>query len=179
MGHRHTKQEILESALSTALEVGLSQLTFGRVAKAAGTSDRVVVYYFPTKDDLVGEVLFSMGTQLQATLASASSVPVADHLGLMRVFWPAVTTIEADRVFALFFEANGLATVGREPYATLVPQLVTFWVNWAERFIDDTPEVAKVEAETAVAIIDGLLLMRLLSGEDAANRVAVRLGIVD
>lgn len=179
MGHRHTKEEILDAAMTTALDTGLSQLTFGRVAKTAATSDRVVVYYFPTKDDLIGEVLFALGAQLQETLVAAPQLPATDHVTLMRMFWPAVTTPKADRVFALFFEANGLATVGREPYASLVPQFVTFWVSWAERFIDDTPEVAKVEAETAVAIVDGLLLLRLISGEDAANRVAVRLGIVD
>ena len=56
MGYRHTKDDILDAAVATAFEDGLSQLTFGRVAKRRGISDRVVVYYFPTKDELVTEV---------------------------------------------------------------------------------------------------------------------------
>ena len=53
MGHKHTKSEILDGALAAAFEDGLSQLTFGRVATRLAISDRIVVYYFPTKDDLI------------------------------------------------------------------------------------------------------------------------------
>ena len=63
MGHKHTKAEILDGALAAAFDDGLSQLTFGRVAKRLGISDRIVVYYFPTKDDLIGEVILAMGAR--------------------------------------------------------------------------------------------------------------------
>ena len=71
MGHKHSKAEILDGALATAFDVGLGQVTYGRVARRLGISDRIVVYYFPAKDDLISEVLISMGTQLQSTLARA------------------------------------------------------------------------------------------------------------
>jgi len=48
MGHKHTKEEILDGALRAALDEGLSQLTFGRLAKRMGMNDRMIVYYFPT-----------------------------------------------------------------------------------------------------------------------------------
>ena len=73
MGYRHTKEEILEGALAAALDDGLSQLTFGRLAKRLGINDRTIVYYFATKDDLVSEVVVAMGMRLQQTLASAFS----------------------------------------------------------------------------------------------------------
>ena len=71
MGHKHSHDEILAGALAVAFEDGLVGLTFGRVAKHLGVSDRIVVYYFPSKDDLVGDVLVAMGLQLQETLAAA------------------------------------------------------------------------------------------------------------
>lgn len=179
MGHRHTKDEILASALAAAFTDGLSQLTFGRVAKQMGISDRIVVYYFPTKDVLVGEVLMAMGLQLQQTLAPAFTAPAADHRALARLAWPLLARPEADPVFALFFEANGLATTGREPYRTLVPQLVEAWIAWAAELIEGPAEQRRTEAETAIAVIDGLLLLRLLAGPDAAARAAHRLGITD
>ena len=43
MGHRHTKEEILEGAVAAAFEDGLSQLTFGRLAKRLGINDRTIV----------------------------------------------------------------------------------------------------------------------------------------
>ena len=178
MGHKHDRAELLQAALDVAFDVGLSQLTFGRVAKHLGISDRTVVYYFPTKDDLVGEVVIAMGTELQRTLAAAFTERATDHLQLVRVAWPVVTTPAADRVFALFFEANGLAAAGRRPFNDLIPQLVELWVHWVAGFIDGDPSERHAEAEAVIALVDGLLLLRLLGGPDAAERAAHRLGIL-
>lgn len=178
MGHRHTKSEILAGALAVAFRDGLSQLSFGRIAKHLNINDRTVVYYFPTKDDLIAEVLLAMGTELQVTLAPAFTTPAADHLELLRTAWPILATEEADPVFALFFEANGLATTGREPFAELLRGLIAGWITWAAEFIEGDDDHRQVEAETAIALLDGLLLLRLLAGPDAAERVVRRLGIV-
>ena len=177
MGHKHTKAEILDGALAAALDDGLSQLTFGRLAKRLGISDRIIVYYFPTKDDLITEVVVSMGLRLQETLAAAFSSPATDYAELVRAAWPVLARPEADPIFALFFEANGLATVDREPYRTLVPRLVEMWIDWASHFIEGTPSQRRIEAETAIATIDGLLLLRLLGGAESADRAAHRLGV--
>ena len=177
MGHKHTKAEILDGALAAAFDDGLSQLTFGRLAKRLGISDRIVVYYFPTKADLIGEVIIAMGASLQETLAPVLSQRAADHLEFISTAWPVITTPDADAVFALFFEANGLAASGREPYRSLVPTLVELWIAWAAEFIDGTPEEQRIEAETAIALIDGLLLLRLLAGPGPAERAARRIGV--
>lgn len=177
MGHKHSKEEILRSALETAFADGLSQLTFGRVAKRAGISDRIVVYYFPTKDELVGQVLAAMGLELQATLAPAFTSPASGHAALVRIAWPLLARPESDPVFALYFEASGLAAIGREPYRRLVPQLVEGWISWAAELIEGTAAQRRTEAETAIAVLDGLLLLRLLGGARAANRAARRLGV--
>ena len=172
MGYRHSKDELLEGAIATAFAEGLSQLTFGRVAKHVGVSDRVLVYYFPSKDDLIGEVLMAMGLQLQATLAPAFTTPVADHAELLRTAWPILARPEADPVFALFFEAGGLAATGLEPFATLVPPLVEAWIEWAAAFISGTKAKRRAEAEAAIAVLDGLLLMRQIGGPEMADRAA-------
>lgn len=177
MGHKHTKEEILAGALATAFDGGLSQVTFGRVAKHLGITDRMVVYYFPTKNDLITEVVLTMGLQLQATLAEAFSGTAAGHIELARAAWPVLATEEVDPVFALFFEANGLAAAGREPYDVLVPVLVDAWIVWAAEFVEGTPAVRRAQAEAAIALIDGLLLLRVLVGPKAATRAAKRLGV--
>ncbi len=177
MGHKHSQDEIREAALAAALEDGLSQLSFGRVAKRLGIADRTVVYYFPTKDALIEAVLLSLGAQVQATLADAYTEPAADHLELVRTAWPILAAPESDRVFALFFEANGLAAAGREPYRRIVPLLVSAWIDWASGFVEGRPARRRAEAETAIALIDGLVLLRLLAGPEAGDRAAKRLGV--
>jgi len=177
MGYRHTRQEILDGALAAAFDDGLSQLTFGRVAKRIGINDRTVVYYFPTKEDLLTEVVTSMGLQLQQTLGEAFTSPAADHLELARAAWPVLARDETDRIFALFFEANGLAATGRAPFDTLVPQLVEAWITWLMLFLTGSERERRAEAEAAIAVIDALILLRLLAGPAAAKRAAARLGV--
>ena len=177
MGYRHTKQEILDGALATALDDGLSQLTFGRVAKRLDINDRTVVYYFPTKDDLITEVVVSMGLQLQTTLGEAFAEPARNHLDLARAAWPVLANADADPIFALFFEANGLAASGRAPFDTLIPQLVEAWIEWVTGFLSGTAAVRRAEAEATIALVDGLLLLRQLAGPTAAAHAAERLGI--
>lgn len=118
------------------------------------------MYYFPSKDDLIGEVLLGLGTQLQIALAPAFATPAANHVEMLRAAWPVLARSEHDPVFALFFEAGGLAAAGREPYRSLVPQLVTAWVEWAAGLIVGTPARRRDEAAAAIATIDGLLLFR-------------------
>lgn len=176
MGHKHTKEEILQGALEAALEDGFSQLTFGRLAKRLGISDRVVVYYFPTKGDLIGEVIVAMGLLLQEALAPAFETLARDHREVVQRCWPLIASPENDRVFALFFEANGMAVVGREPYASLAPTLTAAWIEWIANLLVDTSRDKQAEAEAALTLIEGLSLVRLLAGPEAANRSAVILG---
>lgn len=168
---------MLEGALAAAFDDGLSQLTFGRLAKRLGVSDRVIVYYFPTKGDLVGEVILAMATRLQEALAAAFTEPADDHIELLGAAWPVLAVEDTDRVFALFFEANGLAAAGREPYKSLVPGLIEVWIAWTMDFLRGSAKQRRIEAETAIAVLDGLLLVRLLAGADSADRAARRLGI--
>jgi AcrR family transcriptional regulator len=178
MGPRHSREEILEAAMGTAFADGLHRLTYGRVAQRLGTSDRMVVYYFPTKADLIGAVLLELGLRLQQSLAPAVAAPCADHLALLRALWPHLARPEVDPVFALFFEAIGLAAARSAPYRDLVPLLVEGWIAWAADALTDTRHTRRAEAQTAVAVIDGLLLLRQIAGPDAATAAAHRLGIV-
>ncbi|MFN8018674.1 MAG: TetR/AcrR family transcriptional regulator [Acidimicrobiales bacterium] len=175
MGHKHERGDILAGALATALDGGLAQLSYGRVAKRLGISDRIVVYYFPTKADLATEVLNEVGLQLQVALAPAFAERATDHVALVRAAWPVVATEEADPTFALFFEASGLALAGREPYRELVPALVEGWITWAAEFIEGRPERRRAEATAAVAVLDGLLLLRQLGGAAQAAAAARRI----
>ena len=142
-----------------------------------GISDRIVVYYFPTKDELVSEVLLALGAQLQRDSGARRHRPAADHLALVRAAWPVLARPDADPVFALFFEANGLAATGRAPYERVVPQLVEAWIAWAADLLEGDTGTRRAEAEAAIALIDGLLLLRQLGGPAAADRAAHRLGV--
>lgn len=172
--HRHSREDILAGAVEVAGEDGLNQLTFGRVASRLGINDRTVVYYFPTKPDLITAVLTVLGHRLQQLLDTAFTSAVADHQELVATAWPVLARPEVDPTFALYFEAIGLAAAGLHPYHQLAAGLVTGWVDWFAEHLHGDPEHRRAEAEAALAVLDGLLLLRQLAGPDAAHRAAGR-----
>lgn len=175
MGHRYTREQLLAAAVDAATEDGLRALTFGRLARRLGASDRILVYYFPTKDHLIGEVLGEMGARLREALAAASQAPARDHLDLARAAWPVLARAEVDPTFALFFEALGLAAAGTEPYRAVAVALLDGWASWLEGILEGDADVRRTEAEAAIAVLDGLLLLRQVAGPAAADRAAARI----
>ncbi|WP_143544360.1 MULTISPECIES: TetR/AcrR family transcriptional regulator [unclassified Rhodococcus (in: high G+C Gram-positive bacteria)] len=175
MVKRHSREEMLSVALEAALEGGLSRLTFGRLAARLKISDRTVVYYFPTKDDLVTSVLSVVGDRLQTVLAAAFSTPMRDHRALVATAWPVVAQPEYDPLFGLYFEAIGQATAGLEPYRSVASHLVEGWIEWLGGFVVGDAHHRRTEAAAAVAMLDGLLLMRLLGSSDLADTASTSL----
>lgn len=177
MGPKHSREQILLAATELAASDGLGAISFGRVAARMGINDRMVVYYFPTKDHLVTAVLEQIALDLQAVLSDVVTDPADGPVTLARALWPALGRASSDRSFALFFEASGLCVAGREPYVTVVPALVELFVAWASDHLDGPPDDRRAGAEATIALVDGLLLLRQVLGPEAADRAAASLSL--
>lgn len=178
MGYRHSRDEIVAAAAAVALEHGMAELTFRRVGERLGISDRMVVYYLPTKADLVAAAATSLGAELMGLLDRAFGSERQEPDALVRAAWPALTTPAADRVFAVFFEMIGLASAGQEPYAQLAPAMIAAWADWlTERTAGANAAARRRAALGVMARVDGLLLLRLTMGAEAAADAARALGV--
>ena len=176
MGTKHDEQSFLDAAVELALEEGLAALTFGRLARRVGVADRTIVYYFPTKGDLLERVLGELGGRLIGALEEAFGSdrrPIAD---LLRTAYPLLVTDDTDPVFALWFELVGRAAAGDEPHRTLAHQMTAVWVAWLAERIDvgdltgDAAVTASHESAAALmAQIDGALMLHHLGHADAAR----------
>ena len=178
VGYKHSLEGILEAAADVALESGIAKLTYASVAARAGVSDRMIVYYLPTKADLVRGAAGTIGADFQRLLAEAFGQGRRPVDELVAAAWPVFTSAEGDRVFRVFFEIVGLAASGREPFDELAPAMVGAWADWlADRTKGSTAEIRQRRALSVIASLDGLLLLRHTIGPAAAAQAAHAFGI--
>jgi len=179
VGYRHDRDDIIRAAIDVVRAEGLASLSFGKVAKSLDISDRMVVYYFPTKDVLITSVVTAMGAELQVLLEGAfASEATPDEL--LRAAWPILASSKVDALMAVYFEVVGLASARKEPFVALAAELVESWVAWISELIrGGGPLERRRLAWSIVARIDGLLMVRQVCGARAANEAARALGIID
>jgi AcrR family transcriptional regulator len=157
----------------------MAALTFGGVGRRLGISDRTVVYYFPSKADLVSAVVGALVAELELLLEEAFGSEPLPAPELVRRAWPVLATGSTAPVFALFFEIVGLAMSGQPPYPDLAVSLLTGWVDWLEpRVLGEDHAERRNRAMATVAQVDGLLLVRQVLGSGAADGAARAAGVV-
>jgi AcrR family transcriptional regulator len=167
---RHDEDELLHAAVEAALESGLSELTFGRLAKRVGIADRTLVYYFTNKHTLIEAVLGVLAGKLIEQLTAAFGEQRRAPKELLRMAYPLLTSGEADRIFALWFEFAGQAAVHQEPQRSLAGPMLDLWIDWLAARIDArTRARARTEAIAMIATLDGALLMHHLGHTEAAK----------
>jgi AcrR family transcriptional regulator len=184
---RHQRSDILAAAVEAVLDEGLTKLTFGRLATRLEIADRTIVYYFPTKEDLLTGVLDALSLELFGVLEAAfgnSPLPADD---LLRRAWPALTTARSDRVFRFYLEFLGLAAAKHDPYVHLAPPMFDAFVKWLKPKIAPPATKAKsttksFDANSAALVLlttlDGLLLLRHVHGPRSATKAAKAMGVI-
>jgi AcrR family transcriptional regulator len=121
------RDELAEAATDYALEHGLIGLSLRPLAQALGTSDRMLLYHFEDKDDLVATILRTTSERSGRSLRALPPSPGLRYAVLD--LWRAVTTGPQQRCQRLYVEAAALGLFGREPYATAVRETNALWVS--------------------------------------------------
>lgn len=119
------REELAEAATDYALEHGLIGLSLRPLAEALGTSDRMLLYHFDDKDDLVATILRKAVARSAQNLRQLPAP--RDLRSAVLELWRAVSSGPQERCQRLYVEAAALGLFGREPYATTVPETNAEW----------------------------------------------------
>jgi AcrR family transcriptional regulator len=121
------REELAEAATDYALEHGLVGLSLRPLAESLGTSDRMLLYHFGDKDELVTTILrTSNARSMQGIRDLAASVDVRSAVVDL---WRTVSRGDQQRCQRLYVEAAALGLFGREPYATEVREANAAWMS--------------------------------------------------
>ena len=115
-----------EAATDYVHEHGLIGLSLRPLAATLGTSDRMLIYHFGSKDELVAAVLRASNDRAAAHIAALGPSP--DLRTAVEDLWAAVTSPTLERCQRLYVEAAALGLFGKEPYASVVREANARWV---------------------------------------------------
>jgi len=174
------RADLLERITDYIAANGLSDLSLRPLADAVDSSPRVLLYYFSSKEDLIGEVLARLRARQGALFATLPREAVS-YAQTVRAAWKLISAPAHERVFSLFFEVYGLALQDRERYAEFLRGAVDDWIGYlAASKLDDgySRRDARAIATVILAGYRGFLLDLLATRDRARVDRAVELWIL-
>ena len=149
------RDELLAAATDFVLEHGLIGLSLRPLAAALGTSDRMLLYHFAGKDDLVAAVLHRSNDR---SIAIIEALPAAGSVHAeVLALWAAATSAELARCQRLYVEAAALGLLGREPYRSVVREANRAWGGALGRRLV-AAGMTPGRADRAVALLDAAVM---------------------
>lgn len=161
------RDRLLDAAIAYIETRGISDLTLRELAAAIGTSHRMLIHHFGSKDGLWVEVIRTIEQRQRAALAEMLPDADADPADAMRTWWRHISDTSLWPHERLFFEIYGQALQGRPGTTELLDDVVDAWVEPAaavEIRRGVPPERARARARLGIAVTRGLLLDLLATG---------------
>lgn len=148
---------------------GLGDTSLRQLASALGTSHRMLIYHFGSKEGLLVGVVRAVEERQRATLAEiVAEIGDGSAAEIMRRFWRRLADPQLWPHERLFFELYGQALQGRPHAVPLLDGVVDAWiepaVELARRHGVPTDD-ARAQARLGLAVIRGLLLDLLATGD--------------
>jgi AcrR family transcriptional regulator len=168
------RDALLERALEHVAAHGLSDVSLRELAAAIGTSHRMLLYHFGSREGLVAAIVATMEAQQRdalAALADGTSSPRQ----LIESQWAQLTEPAVRPFVALFFEVLALAVHRRPGTEGFLDQLTDPWLALAADLAERMGLVADVdELRLGVAVTRGLLVEVLASGDVEGPTASLR-----
>jgi AcrR family transcriptional regulator len=166
------KNELRDKALDYFLEHGLAELSLRPLADEIGTSSRLLIYHFESKEKLIATVMEEARARTQRSFAEL--IERSNDDPDLRVFWEWVTDPQNVGCARLLFEVQILALQKPDIYAQYLENGSASWLNVIESRIPKSPH-SRAIATLCAAVIDGLLLDYMSTGDLARTTDAVNL----
>ncbi|MEL6503794.1 MAG: TetR/AcrR family transcriptional regulator [Pseudomonadota bacterium] len=171
---RIDRDALLPPMAQFLLENGVHAASLRPLAKAAGTSDRMLVYHFGSKDALVEEVLMWLADGVQAQLGLL--VP-AQREGTLASFATMLFELLRQPMLrphlALLMEVSAFCARGQDDFRKVSQQVVDSYHSWLMDVMPPTQGNRSAAAAHMLATVEGAL-MQDMAGREQLARAALK-----
>ena len=148
------------------LEKGLAGASLRPMAAAAGISDRMLLYYFTDKDDVLAATLGEVAQRL-ALMLEAGAPTQMPFRALLSVLWSSMRIPTLMPYISLWLEVAAASSRGVEPYRRIGGAIADGFLAWtAQRLLVEDEADRPHLAALLLSTFDGLAML------DAVGRSA-------
>ena len=151
---------------------GFRDHSLRQIAAGTGTSHRMLIYHFGSREGLLAAVVAHIETEQRAALTTLKDTTPTEA---SKTFWHNVSTPELAPTQRLFFELYTLALHSPDWSADFARTVITDWLPPLRDLLIAhglPPAVATARARLALAAARGLILDLLLTGDRAEVEAA-------
>lgn len=166
------KQELLEQCLAAAIEVGALDSSINAIAKRIGTSGRMLVYHFGSKQEWERQLIGLLETRLREKLWSFQSVSLEEADCLAKPLldmWMHLTSSEMHGLLKLTMELNQRAIQGDSETQRFLERESQQWVDSLSNLIND-----KTTALSLFHLFQGAILDFLTTGNAQRGQQTIK-----
>lgn len=146
------KDELLDALVDAVAASGIGARSLRDLADAAGTSHRMLLHHFGSRDDLLVAVVDRMEQRQKRAI---TDLP-ADLADAVAAQWEELRRPEVRPIVRLFFECYARGAQGEAPFDRMHPASVTGWLDEVRAVAGD--DVDPALARLGLAVARGLLL---------------------
>jgi len=148
---------LLDAVIASIARHGLGARSLRDLASDAGTSHRMLIHYFGSRDGLLVAIVSEVEARQRDLLRSLPADATA-----LETMWKRLAAPELWPFERLFYECYARGAQGEPPFDRLVPALVDDWLALFP------PGRTRDQARLALAVVRGLLLDLVATGNRAA-----------
>ncbi|HSN16855.1 MAG TPA: TetR/AcrR family transcriptional regulator [Gammaproteobacteria bacterium] len=156
------KHELLDALIAYLGKHGIADLSLRPMAKATGTSARLLIFHFGSKEELIQQVLEEMQARLQRSFTAMAQA--GRKAPLLRAFWDWALTEPNYATLRLLYQLHMLAAQTPKIYGRYLKRNA---MNWLELIQASVPEPQRDPAFVTLlgAVFDGLFMEFMSTGD--------------
>jgi AcrR family transcriptional regulator len=152
------RAQLLDAIVETAAAGGLGQRSLRDLAAEVGTSHRMLLHHFGSREELLVAVV----REVEARQAALVSGQPSDPAAALEESWDRLSDPALWPFERLFFECYSRGVQGEVPFDALVPAAVH---EWLDVVAEHDPTVDPDLTRLALAVVRGLLLDLVATGD--------------
>lgn len=159
------RDALLDALADWLLERGLGQAALKPMADAVGTSDRMLLYYWPDKDALLADVLSRIAERLTVTLRAHRSPEPLSADEFLKRFAPLLLAEATWPTLRIWIEMAGRAAWDDPTCRAAGARIARGFLQWIEsQLAGDDP---RCDAALVFARLEGLAVLKCFGLDEA------------